>query len=167
MRLPEFHIQDWKDTVELFSEGLQRDCTGLYSTAVAINIMPSGQQQLSCTSVAWRCLLSRTQPLQVLDQPGYCLHVRLTACQGIGMHAKAETLGGPLSEPRNLEQPEPVELLSGFVSLEQMADAIERSQRSLVIFRKQSEALLTLKGPGVLQNCCQLTIISWPQGMHQ
>ena len=87
----------------------------------------------------------------MLTEAGSRLHVRLTANQGIGLHAKSQDQGlqqlreGQAGDVGGLE---PVELLSGFVSYEQMADAMDSNMRGFLNLRKQEDALLSLRGPG-------------------
>ena len=87
----------------------------------------------------------------MLREPGSRLHVQLTAYQGIGLQASnAEQQSSIDSLASVCQTHEPVELLSGFVSYEQVADAMGDGSRSASLFRRQEEAILSLRGPGML-----------------
>lgn len=99
--------------------------------------------------------------VQVLREPGCCLHVQLSAVEGIGLHAKSDRFIGDsqagLREGHALpEQAEPAELLSGFVSYEQVANAMDSSLSRFTIFKKTEDKLLSLKGPGKCNCDCMI-----------
>ena len=87
--------------------------------------------------------------VQVLREPGSRLHVQLTAHQGVGLHASDAEMQRPSGQADECQPSRPVELLSGFVSYEQMGDAMGSSTRPVSLFRRQEEAVLSLRGPGV------------------
>lgn len=94
-------------------------------------------------------LASHSLPLQILRDPGSRLHVQLVAYQGVGLHASVpETQSLATSQAYDCAQAEPVELLSGFVSYEQMGDAMGSSTRTIKFLQRQEEAILSLRGPG-------------------
>ena len=79
----------------------------------------------------------------VLPEPGACLHVQLAAYQGMAL------------------QEAPVILLSGFVSYEQLADAMEKHSSRLR--RKGEELTINMRGPGIFtlskeQHLCRCTL---------
>ena len=77
--------------------------------------------------------------------------MHLTAYQGIGLQASdAERKSSVDNVASVCETREPLELLSGFVSYEQVADAMGDSSRSTNLFRRQEETILSLRGPGML-----------------
>lgn len=97
--------------------------------------------------------------MQVLKNPGYRLHVQLTAYDGIGLHAKSQDqhqaeapiIASSLAVSSGNQVLEPVELLSGFVSYEQVADAMGTNKLGARILRKPDESVLSLRGPGKQQ----------------
>ena len=93
---------------------------------------------------------------QVLKEPGYRLHVQLEAHEGIGLRAKLQDQQQALAMLANPPQTrgsnqvlEAVELLSGFVSYEQIADAMRGNKLGTRLLRKPDESVLSLRGPGV------------------
>ncbi len=88
--------------------------------------------------------------MQVLSEPGSRLHVHLAAYQGVSLYASSSEMQGLLKKrPVDYELPKSVELLSGFVSYEQMADAMSGNSQGRKFLKRQEDTILSLRGPGM------------------
>ena len=139
---------------EVIGQGHRRTAGCLRITGIFVGNVSSLVYTLSqwkdTRLLQFQALYSEDPILQLLRDPGSRLHVQLTAYQGIGLPASEAQSQNPTGTSASVcQSPEPVELLSGFVSYEQIADAMGNSSRSANVFTRQEEAILSLRGPGL------------------